>query len=192
MEMNTNITLDELVDFVLTDNHLDFSVEEVRILNALMREKLKEISDPYEKEFYGGIINSLSDKMSNNEIESIKYDFKTVTDKIIKGKTQLRTLGRTPSRSWMDIDDLTRCKSLLEPPSFIRDHILEDFSNKSYFFKILNKGTSVKMCQVRNYQDYYDKHSVLDFMKSILNNEYVSHAKIGASGTIYSANKTND
>lgn len=66
--MNINLTLDELIDFVLTSKDLTYNIEDIISLEEVMNEKVESILDESEKEFYLGVVEGLIFEM----IESIK------------------------------------------------------------------------------------------------------------------------
>ncbi|WP_460970861.1 hypothetical protein [Spirosoma migulaei] len=58
------MSLDELIDLVLTDKYLTYNSKEVKQLEMVLGEKVEKIPDPSKREFYEGIVEGLIFEMN--------------------------------------------------------------------------------------------------------------------------------
>lgn len=92
MNQDFEMTLDELVDFALTDKYVCYSDEELNQLKDLMCKRLALITDKDEHEFYSGVIESLMFEINkhivnnntNNRVNPLKDKYMMIEKRIWK------------------------------------------------------------------------------------------------------------
>ena len=92
--MNTyfNISLDDFINFILTDKYVTYSGADIQSIQSALRDKLSTVSDPDECEFYSEVVEGLIDEMNeklkiysdNNIADAIRSEYELTSNMLDK------------------------------------------------------------------------------------------------------------
>ncbi len=119
MNINLNMTLDEIIDFVLGDKYLTYDFVDIIKLNNLMQERLRAIVDPDEKEFYEGVVDGLIGEMEETirnhvgaSMNPLKEEYDSLSKRLIDDINKNASSPQSPKRTFSAVTQFnSQCSS---------------------------------------------------------------------------------